>query len=57
MRRRHCSSIILGLDRHDGVGANLAQLSLLLPPLPLSGTILYLIIYTTVLTVCCNQFK
>lgn len=35
VRRRHGSSVVVRLDGHDGVGPDLTQLPLLLPPLPL----------------------
>ena len=37
VRRRHGPSVVVRLDRHDGVGPDLTQLPLLLPPLPLPG--------------------
>lgn len=37
VRRRHRTTIVR-LHRHDGVGPDLTQLPLLLPPLPLSET-------------------
>lgn len=35
VRRRHGSTVVVGLDGHDGIGPDLTQLPLLLPPLPL----------------------
>lgn len=51
VRGEHGSTVVVRRDRHDGVGPDLTQLPLLLPPLPLPAGHNQIVIINTIIII------